>query len=274
MAATGGDGFRMSWRIPRVLLYHNFGPAPAGGDPSGLFVEVATFRAQLALLRGRGWRALSLGEFLATLDGAPAPRRSFLVTIDDGHESVPRDASAVLAEAGVPSVLFVPPSALGGPITWNPAYAQERLCDRTEIAALAGTGMEIGVHGWDHTRMLGMDADQLDLHARRALDEVHALVGYRPRCFAFPYGSHDAPARAALADAGYAVGFAVGREHGRYAVDRISVRGSDSPAMLLLKLSLAYRLAARFAGRTPWLRHRHKLRAVPRLLREAPRAGG
>lgn len=264
----------MSWRIPRVLLYHNFGPAPAGGDPSGLFVEVATFRAQLALLRGRGWRALSLGEFLATLDGAPAPRRSFLVTIDDGHESVPRDASAVLAEAGVPSVLFVPPSALGGPITWNPAYAQERLCDRTEIAALAGTGMEIGVHGWDHTRMLGMDADQLDLHARRALDEVHALVGYRPRCFAFPYGSHDAPARAALADAGYAVGFAVGREHGRYAVDRISVRGSDSPAMLLLKLSLAYRLAARFAGRTPWLRHRHKLRAVPRLLREALRAGG
>src|SRR6201991_134868 len=115
------DKPRMSWRMPRVLMYHNFGDPPPGGDPENLFVPVDTFRAHLELLRDRGWRALTLGEFLAVLKGAPAPRQSYLITIDDGHESVLRTAAPILAEADVPSVLFVPPAVLGGPVTWNPA---------------------------------------------------------------------------------------------------------------------------------------------------------
>jgi peptidoglycan/xylan/chitin deacetylase (PgdA/CDA1 family) len=259
----------MSWRMPRVLMYHNFGPAPAGGDPEHLFVEVATFRAHLALLRKRGWRALSLDEFLATLNGAPAPRKSYLITIDDGHESVLRDAAPILADAAVPSVLFVPPAVLGGPITWNPAYAEEQLSAKSEIATLAGTTMEVGVHSWDHTRMLDMTTDELNLHVQRAREEVASMMGYRPRSFAYPFGTHDLPARQAIADAGYAVSFAVAREHGRYAVDRISVKGSDTPSMFLFKLSLAYRLASRFASRTHWLRH--KVGSALRLLREGRR---
>jgi peptidoglycan/xylan/chitin deacetylase (PgdA/CDA1 family) len=246
-------------------MYHNFGRPRQGADPENLFVEVETFRAHLALLRKRGWRALSLDEFLATLDGTPAPRRSFLLTIDDGHESVLREAAPILAEAGIPSVLFVPPAVLGGPITWNPAYGDELLSAKSEIATLAGTPMEVGVHSWDHSRMFGMDAGQLDLHVERAMAEVEAMMGYRPRSFAYPFGTHDGPAREAMAGAGYAVSFAVAREHGRFAVDRIFVKGADSPRMFLFKLSLAYRFASRVGGRAPWLRH--KVRAVLDLLR-------
>jgi peptidoglycan/xylan/chitin deacetylase (PgdA/CDA1 family) len=270
MNTSHPDRPRMSWRMPRVLMYHNFGPPPPGGDPEHLFVGVDTFRSHLALLRKRGWRALSLTEFLATLDGTPAPRKSFLVTIDDGHESVLRDAAPILAEAGMPSVLFVPPALLGGPITWNPAYASERLSAKTEIATLAGSEMEVGVHSWDHTRMFGMHAKELDLHVVQALDEVESMMGYRPRAFAYPFGTHDRPARQAMADAGYAVSFAVAREHGRFAVDRIFVKGSDTPAMFLFKMSLAYRAASRIGGRTPWLRH--KVRAVLQLVRGNGRA--
>jgi peptidoglycan/xylan/chitin deacetylase (PgdA/CDA1 family) len=264
------DGPRMSWRMPRVLMYHNFGDPPPGGDPENLFVPVETFRAHLELLRRKGWRALSLDEFLATLNGAPAPRKSFLVTIDDGHESVLRSAAPILAEAGIPSVLFVPPGVLGGPITWNPAYAGEQLSGRSEIATLAGSGMEVGVHSWDHTRMAGMDAAQLELNVVRARDEVATMMGYRPRSFAYPFGTHDRPARQAMADAGYAVSFAVAREHGRFAVDRIFVKGTDSPSMFLFKLSLAYRALSRLGGRTPWLRH--KVRALLQLVRPGQRA--
>lgn len=259
------DKPRMSWRMPRVLMYHNFGDPPAGGDPENLFVPVDTFRAHLELLRDRGWRALTLGEFLAVLKGAPAPRKSYLITIDDGHESVLRTAAPILAEAKIPSVLFVPPAVLGGPVTWNPAYAQEKLSSKAEIATLADTGMEIGVHGYDHTRMFGMDADTLHTNVVRARDEVAEMMGHTPRSFAYPYGTHDAAARRALADAGYAVGFAVAREHGRFAVDRVFVKGTDSMALFRFKLSLAYRVASRVGGRTPWLRHR--VRALVNLVK-------
>ncbi|WP_084216613.1 polysaccharide deacetylase family protein [Pseudonocardia spinosispora] len=256
---------RMSWRMPRVLMYHNFGEAPAAGDPESLFITEQMFRDQLALLRRRGWRALTLDEFLATLDGAPAPRKSYLVTIDDGHESVLRTAAPILEEAGIPSVLFVPPSVLGGPITWNPVYAAEQLSSKDEIATLAGSLMEVGVHSWDHSRMFGMDTEELDLHVVRARDEVAKMMGYPARSFAYPFGTHDATARRAMADAGYAVSFAVAREHGRFAVDRIFVKSHDSLAMFQFKLSLAYRAASRVGGRTPWLRH--KVRAVLQLVK-------
>ena len=266
VGGTDIDQPRMSWRMPRVLMYHNFGDPPPTGDPENLFVPVETFRAHLRLLRERGWRALSLGEFLAVLDGAPPPRKSFLITIDDGHESVLRTAAPILAEEQVPSVLFVPPGVLGGPVTWNPAYAAEQLSSKAEIATLAGTGMEIGVHGYDHERMAGMDEGTLEKNVVRARDEVAEMMGgQRPRSFAYPYGTHDANARRALAEAGYAVGFAVAREHGRFAVDRIFVKGTDSLLMFRFKLSFAYRVASRVGGRMPWLRHR--VRAVLKLVK-------
>jgi peptidoglycan/xylan/chitin deacetylase (PgdA/CDA1 family) len=259
------DGPRMSWRMPRVLMYHNFGEVPPAGDPEHLFVTPEKFRAQLELLRKGGWRALSLDEFTATLDGAPAPRKSFLITIDDGHESVLRTAAPILAEAGVPSVLFVPPSVLGGPIKWNPVYADEQLSPKADIATLAGTGMAVGVHGYDHTRMFGMDAAELHRNVVQARDEVAEMMGSTPRSFAYPFGTHDRDARQALEDAGYTVSFAVAREHGRFAVDRVYVKGGDSLGMFRFKLSLAYRAASRVGGRTPWLRH--KVRALVQLVK-------
>jgi peptidoglycan/xylan/chitin deacetylase (PgdA/CDA1 family) len=246
-------------------MYHNFGAPNAGADPEQLFVTVETFREHLALLRKNGWRALNLDEFLATLTGTPAPRRSFLITIDDGHESVLSTAAPILAEAGIPSVLFVPPGVLGGPIRWNPVYADEQLSGKTEIATLAGTGMEVGVHGYDHTRMFGMDSAELHRNVVHARDEVAAMMGGTPRSFAYPFGTHDRDARRALEDAGYTVSFAVAREHGRFAVDRVYVKGGDSLAMFRFKLSLAYRFASRVGGRTPWLRH--KVRAMVQVVK-------
>jgi peptidoglycan/xylan/chitin deacetylase (PgdA/CDA1 family) len=272
---------RMSWRMPRVLMYHNFGEAPPGGDPENLFLPVASFCAQLDLLRRRGWRALSLSEFVAALDGAPTPRKSYLITIDDGHESVLRTAAPILARAAIPSVLFVPPGILGGPVSWNPAYAAERLSGKAEIAALAGTPMEVGVHSYDHSRMVDMDAAGLHLQTERALAEVTEMMGYRPASFAYPFGGHDAKARAALAEAGFAVGFAVAREHGRFAVDRIYVKRTDTLPVFWFKLTLAYRVLSRVGGRL-W-RLRHAVRAVrelapgsasPRSTREVVREGG
>jgi peptidoglycan/xylan/chitin deacetylase (PgdA/CDA1 family) len=264
-AGSNVDAPRMSWRMPRVLMYHNFGEVPPAGDPERLFVSVETFRAHLDLLRRGGWRALTLDEFTATLDGAPAPRKSYLITIDDGHESVLSTAAPILAEAGIPSVLFVPPGVLGGPVKWNPVYADEQLSGKADIATLAGTGMAVGVHGYDHTRMFEMDSAELYRNVVRARDEVAEMMGGTPRSFAYPFGTHDRDARQALEDAGYTVSFAVAREHGRFAVDRVYVKGTDSLAVFRFKLSLAYRFASRVGGRTPWLRH--KVRALLELVK-------
>jgi peptidoglycan/xylan/chitin deacetylase (PgdA/CDA1 family) len=241
-------------RAPRVLMYHYFGEAP-DADPERLFVDEAAFAAQLEHLRRRGWRALSLDEYLAALDGAPTPRRSYLITIDDGHESVGRIAAPMLASLGIPSVLFVCPALLGGNAEWNPNYKRERLSAADELKRLPALGMELGVHSADHTRMAGMDDTTLRVHVVHARARLESATGVAARAFAYPYGTHDPKARAAVA-ARYDVAFAVARENGRFAVDRVFVQSTDSLLLFRLKLSVGYRIVSRVAGRAWKLRHR------------------
>jgi lipopolysaccharide/colanic/teichoic acid biosynthesis glycosyltransferase/peptidoglycan/xylan/chitin deacetylase (PgdA/CDA1 family) len=245
---------RVPLRAPRVLMYHYFGEAP-GADPENLFVTEAAFAAQLQHLRRRGWRALTLDEYLAALRGAPTPRRSYLLTIDDGHESAVSVAAPALAAAGVPSVLFVCPDRVGGRAEWTDDYQEERLAPAEELKGLPDLGMELGVHSADHTRMIGMGDEALQVHVADARDRLEATTGVRARSFAYPYGTHDAAARAAVAAAGYDVAFAVAREHGRFAVDRVFVRSTDSLLRFRFKLSVAYRIVSRVGGRAWRLRH-------------------
>jgi lipopolysaccharide/colanic/teichoic acid biosynthesis glycosyltransferase len=251
---SGSDWHVPLRRAPRVLMYHYFGEAH-GADPEQLFVTEEAFAAQLRHLRRRGWHALTLEEYLAALDGAPTPRRSYLLTIDDGHESAGRIAAPALAAAGVPSVLFVCPDRIGDRARWTADYPTERLAPAEELARLPGLGMELGVHSADHTRMVGMDDATLQIHVADARDRLEAATGVRARAFAYPYGTHDPAARAAVAAAGYDVAFAVARERGRFAVDRVFVRSTDSLLRFRFKLSVAYRIVSRVGGRAWRLRH-------------------
>ena len=239
---------------PRVLMYHYFGAAP-GADPEKLFVGEAMFTAQLDHLQRSGWRALSLSEYLAALDGAPTPRRSYLLTIDDGHESVGRLAAPLLRERGIPSVLFVCPGLFGDRARWARAYPDEALSPAEQLSGLPPLGMELGVHGWDHTRMVGMDDATLEVHVRRSREALATVTRVSARAFAYPFGTHDLAARTAVAAAGYDVAFAVAREHGRFAVDRVFVQSTDSLTAFKVKLSGGYRLVSRAGGRAWRVRH-------------------
>lgn len=239
---------------PRVLMYHYFGASP-GPDPERLFIDRPMFVAQLEHLRQAGWKALNLDEYVAALNGEPTPRRSFLVTIDDGHESVGRIAAPLLAERGIPSVLFVCPGLLGDRAQWTAPYREERLSAADDLRALPGLGMELGVHSWNHTRMVDLDASALEQHVRRSREALEAATGVTARAFAYPYGTHDLASRSAVAEAGYDVAFAVAREHGRYAADRIFVQSTDSLWAFRCKLSAGYRLVSRVGGRAWKLRH-------------------
>jgi peptidoglycan/xylan/chitin deacetylase (PgdA/CDA1 family) len=246
-------------------MYHYFGNPPGHGDPERLFVTAAGLHAQLDRLRRWGWQPLDLDGYLAALDGEPVPRRSFLVTIDDGHTSVVDVAAPALAAAGVPSVLFVCPALLGGTACWSRYYPTEPLAPAERLADLPGLGMELGLHGLDHTRMTELEDAAVPDQVVGARDALEAATRVKPRAFAYPFGTHDERARRAVAAAGYAVAFAVAREGGRFAADRIFVRGDESSLLFRWKLTGAYRLVSRAAGRVPRLRR--AVRTAVRALR-------
>lgn len=247
-------------------MYHGFSSGRRHDDPYDLAVPVDALEAQLGHLRRRGRRALDLDGYLASMRGGGRAARSYLVTIDDALRSVLTLGAPALHRAGVPSVLFVPPSLLGGTTTWLELQPDEPLLSPEELRTVAELGVEIGVHGWDHESMIGMDDASLRRSTVEARDALADLLGERPRAFAYPYGDVDARARSAVAAAGFTVGFSVYSDAGRFAVSRTDVKPGDSLTAFRAKLAAGshYRLAWRVAGVVKPVRRELRRRAQAR----------
>ena len=232
---------------PIVLMYHGFGERRPEADPHNLFVPRADLERQLRYVR-RHRHPLDLDAYLRGLRVGRWPRRSALVTMDDGYVSTLEVAGPLLRELGIPAVAFVCPGRLGGSSAWMDEMPGEALLDAEGIRALAGFGIEVGAHGLDHTLLPGLRPDDLEAQVRGSADAVAEITGSRPRAFAYPEGSFDAPALRAVERAGYEVGFSVERDEGPFAVARAGITSRDSMLSFRAKLLRGFRALDRMAG--------------------------
>jgi peptidoglycan/xylan/chitin deacetylase (PgdA/CDA1 family) len=235
---------------PLVLMYHGVGTRPPTADPYNLFVSSRALEAQLRAQLARGRRPLAVGDYLAGRgDG-----RHFLVTFDDGYRSVHDEALPLLRRLGVPATVFVLPGRLGGTSGWMPEMAEEPLLTAAEVLALRAAGMDIGLHGLDHTALPGLPPDRLREQVGTAADLLAGVLGERPRAFAYPYGQHDAAVRAAVADAGFEVAFATHTGAGTLAVPRVDINATDTRVTFRVKTAAAYPRLRRLAAALPGVR--------------------
>jgi peptidoglycan/xylan/chitin deacetylase (PgdA/CDA1 family) len=263
---------RRPWgtRAPVVLMYHGFAEDRRDDDPENLFVPVRAFEEQLDHLLAHGWTPLDLDGYLAARRDRRAPRKSFLVTIDDGLESVATLAAPVLASRSVPFVLFVCAGLMGRTAWWLPQPADSPiLCAEALTQLLEQAPMEIGGHGYDHVHMLEMSTEELTRQTGEVKSILQEVSGAPVRAFAYPYGSHDADARDAVQAAGYDIAFSVFDDKGRLAISRVDVNATDTLASFRLKLIPHYRTWWRAMGRLGVVR-----RGVRRILETRDRARG
>lgn len=249
-----------------VLMYHGFTEQSRRDDPENMFVTLAEFERQLDHLHDHGWEPLDLDGFLAAAGGA-RKGKSFLVTIDDGLESVGTLAVPALRARAVPAVVFVPAGLVGGTADWLPQPPGERLLDSERLRAIAQDGVEIGAHAFEHIDMRGLDSRELDRQTAQACEVLAELTGSPIRAFAYPFGAHDSRAREAVARAGCLVGFSVFEDDGLLAVSRVDVNATDTMMSFRLKLLPGYRIWWRALGRAAVVR-----RLIRRLVARRPPA--
>lgn len=86
-----------------ILLYHRI-------DHSNSFLATkpSEFRKHLRYLAERGWRSMTLKEFEACCqDGGKFPERRFVLSFDDGYDSVAHTAAPIMEEFEFSGVAFV-----------------------------------------------------------------------------------------------------------------------------------------------------------------------
>jgi peptidoglycan/xylan/chitin deacetylase (PgdA/CDA1 family) len=239
---------------PLVLMYHGFGNRPGQDDPHNLFVPEHALEQQLRSLLRRGFRPLDEPAFLAGLEKGRWPRRSFLVTIDDGYVSTLGIAAPILGRLGVPAVLFALPGMLGGTSAWMPEMPHEPLLDGDGLRALPDQGVSIGLHGLDHRSMAGLDDAELHRQTVLARNSLAEITGSEPDLFAYPFGHHDDAARSAVSAAGLRAAFAIYDSRGRFAFSRVDVNALDTPRTFALKTSGSYPRLKAALDRAPAVR--------------------
>lgn len=164
-----------------VLIYHRVGTA------SGMAVDlpVGLFRAQVSLI-AESARAVTLDEALAAVAPAVArpARDPLVVTFDDGTADFVDVALPVMAQAGVPSLLYLatdfverqrPFPCDGRPLSW--AALRDAL----------STGLvEVGSHTHTHALLDRRPPAEVEDELDRATKLIEDRLGITPSHFAYP----------------------------------------------------------------------------------------
>ena len=161
---------------------------------------------------------------LSTIGQLPDPVDAVSITFDDGFRNFAELAWPILRDHGISPTVFVATDHVGATNAWSrddrgiPALP---LLDWEELGRLAGEGVEIGSHTRSHPRLAGMERDRLIDEIEGSGAEIEKRLGRRPRCFAYPYGSHDTASVAVVA-----------REYGCACTTRLDVLRDDDPHLL------------------------------------------
>ena len=107
-----------------ILMYHRI--AEERTDPWNLCVTPENFRQQLEVLRSSGLNVIHLHELAASLSSGRVPKRSVVLTFDDGYLDNLENGRPLLERYGIPATVFVASGYLAseGEFWWD---AMERV---------------------------------------------------------------------------------------------------------------------------------------------------
>lgn len=207
-----------------VLIYHRFDDARYPTTSTSL----EELEKQITFLKSKGYRFVSLKEFLAFLDKGSFPKRCVLVTVDDGYKSTYK-AYRVFKRERIPFVLFLYMEA----VDRYPDFLSVK-----QINEMLSSGLvSLGLHSYSHMALskLGIMGNSLkaslEADISRAYSRFVKLFGFSPAVYSYPYGEYSREAVEVVDKMGFKAAFtqdigAVSSCTSRYLVPRIPVVGS------------------------------------------------
>ena len=195
------------YQLVPILVYHNLGAQSSGR----LVLGVQAFAEQMNYLKREGYRVVSLAEFVEWLRlKRQLPRKSVVLTFDDGYQSFREYAYPVLKKLGFPATLFVYTDYVG---------ASRNALSWEQLKGLAAEGFDVQAHSKTHGDLRRAPGETDAQYAKRMQAELaepprlfQRQLGQSVQFLAYPYGRVDDDLLTRVREQGYAAAFTVRRE--------------------------------------------------------------
>ncbi|MGA1840929.1 MAG: polysaccharide deacetylase family protein [bacterium] len=208
------------FQVVPILSYHRFSEK----CDNLLCVPTHIFDKQMNYLKTNGYRGISLKELLDFVNYRhPLPRKSVVITVDDGYQSVYDIAYPILKKYGFTASLFIYTDFIGisdNAITWD------------QLRKLKNEGFEIGAHTVSHCdltkRRKGENDQAYTSRIEKELLVSKNIIDKELRqntiFLAFPYGRYNTDILSICEKLNYKLGVSVERGSNPFFADPLALK--------------------------------------------------
>ncbi|HZZ98888.1 MAG TPA: polysaccharide deacetylase family protein [Candidatus Saccharimonadia bacterium] len=181
-----------------TLMYHHIEDLAKAKAEGHAFLAVSpdAFQRQMQYLKDSGYSVETMADLNAFFDsGTPLPKKSVLLTFDDGYDDFGSIAWPILQQFGFHATLFAPTGLLENPnyITWNTAKS-------------FGSQVLVANHTWSHRAMgASQNTDTKEILTADTQLADHGMN--QPKVFSYPYGTQSPTALKILLANNYTLAF-------------------------------------------------------------------
>jgi peptidoglycan/xylan/chitin deacetylase (PgdA/CDA1 family) len=234
-------GWLQTTRGVPVLMYHGFTDS---GERDRYVLSARAFARQMRLLRLLRRDAVGFDDIARRLrEGGPLPRGAVVITIDDGYLDNFAIAYPILRRHGIVATIFLVSRRFDGVNDWDDegAVAGRPTVSTREVGIMAADGIRFGAHTREHPRLPDLADAEVEGEIAGSRADLERDLGMPIATFAYPYGSLDDRAVAAVAAAGFSGACTTECRLARQGDDpllvpRIEIKGEDSTLRFLRKL--------------------------------------
>ena len=205
-----------------VLGYHSIGDE-FKKDP--LVVSKDLFRTHLQAIKDAGYTTITLHELYDYLyNGAEIPKKSVVITLDDGYKDNYTNAFPILKEFSMNATMFIIGNYLDGDVYLLPSQVKE----------MSDYGIDIEGHTLTHKELSTLNYDEQLKEVKESKTKLENITGKNINFIAYPSGSYNDETLKAVKEAGYSMAFTVkkGQAHkgdNQYEINRVLVDYTYKP---------------------------------------------
>ena len=193
------------------MLYHKIDLPTADVKIRGAFTYPGKFENQISYLKKKGFEFYTAGELIKFyLINGEFPKKSVVVTFDDGWKDNYTNAFPILKKYGAKATIFLVPACVGkttDKVTAEGERSREHLSEN-DILEMSESGVfEFASHSFNHKLFHQITDEEIEFEVTESKNFIENLTQKDCSVFAYPAGFFTDYAKNALRNAGYKAAF-------------------------------------------------------------------